>query len=313
MEISSFFRPSWRRVIPIVLAALVAAAAAGALVARQPVVYQAKTVMLPAQMFAPGVADYQIPPLASLFIATVDAPEVVKQAAKASGQSAGAIAGGIKTATVGDGPNVAVTYSATDSKAARTVVRVVAHAALSQLALHNLNTANQYLALSERAATDAGTNLAKFQSANGVPPAASTNAGADLNNSLRAQYNALLREVNRTTKAVDDAEGRISDAQLQVQVAAGTSAVSARGVRTTSNKTKALRAAVSAGVVVGMLGIVLLLLQDLRRQRQRGGSLTVRSPDATAPPPRPPAVRQPTTAPQPRPAKLPRRRSTRGT
>ncbi len=184
-------------------------------------------------------------------------------------------------------------------------------AALAQLAQHNLNTARQYLAQSQRAQTDANTNLAKFQSANGVPPSAPTNGGADLNNSLRTRYNALLHEVDRTTKAIDDAEGRISDAQLQVQVAAGDSAVSARGAGATPNRTKALRAAVSAGVVVAMLGIVILLLQDLRRQRRK--SLIVRSPDATAPQTRQPAVRQPTAAPQPRPAKPPRRRSARST
>jgi hypothetical protein len=311
MEIASFFRLSWRRVIPVVVATLVAAAAAGAFVARQPVVYQARTVMLPAQMFAPGIADYQIPPLASQFVATVDAPAVVNEAAKASGQSAGAIAGGIKTATVGDGPNVAVTYSSTDAKAAQTVVRVVAHTTLSQLALHNLNTAREYLAQSQRAATDANTKVATFQSEHGVPSAAPANGGADLNNSLRTQYNALLHEVDRTTKAIDDAGGRISDAQLQVQVAAGTSAVSARGAGATSNKTKALRAAVSAGVVVAMLGIVLLLLQDLRRQRKRGKSTASRPPDATTAPTRQPAVRQPAAATQPRPAKPPRRRSAR--
>lgn len=311
MEISSFFRLPWRRLIPVVLAALVVAAAAGAFVARQPVVYQAKTVVLPAQMFAPGIATYQIPPLASQFVATVDALDVVKQAAKASGQSAGAIAGGIKTATVGDGPNVAVTYSATDAKAAQTVVRVVAHAALTQLALHNRDSARQYLARSQRDLADANTKLATFQSKNGVPPPAPANGGADLNNPLRVQYDALLHEVVRTTTAIDNAEGRISDAQFQLDVAGSSVAVSDRGVSAAPRRSKALRAAVSAAVVVAMLGIVLLLLQDLRRQRQTGGSTVVRSPDATTPPTRQPAVRQPAAATQPGPAKPPRRGSAR--
>ncbi len=312
MEIASSFRLSWRRLIPVVLVAVVAAAAAFAFVARQPAVYQARTVVLPAQMFGPGIADYQIPPLASQFVALVDAPPVVAQAAKASGQSAGAIAGGIKTATVGEGPNVAVTYSATNAKAAQTVVGVVAHAALAQIARNNLDSARRLLADSQRASTDANTKLAQFQSANGVPPAAPTSGGPDLNNALRTRYNALVHEVDRSTKAIDEAQGRISDAQLQVDVADSSVAVSDRGASAVPKKTKALRAAVSAGVVVGMLGIVLLLLQDLRRQRKTGAAAT-RSPDATTAPVRQPAVRPPTAAPQPRPAKPPRRRSARST
>jgi hypothetical protein len=311
MEIASFFRLSWRRLIPVVVVAAVAAAAAFAVVARQPAVYQARTVVLPAQMFGPGIADYQIPPLAGQFVALVDAPPVVAEAAKASGQSAGAIASGIKTATVGEGPNVSVTYSATNAKAAQTVVRVVAHGALALVARNNLDTARRLLADSERAATTANTKLAQFQSANGVPSAAPATGGPDLNNSLRTRYNALLHEVDRSTKAIDEAQGRISDAQLQVDVADSSVAVSDRGASAVPKRTKALRTAISTGVVVGMLGIVVLLLQDVRRQRRRGGSSALRSPDATTPPPRQPAVRQPAAPTQPRPAKPPRRRSAR--
>jgi hypothetical protein len=254
MEVSTFvrYRPTWRGVVFVIALALIAGGVAAFLTYRQDPTYRARAQVFVGQILPPDTPDYLLRPIADDYQAALDLPRVTAEAAAASGEPVGAIAGGLTSELVSSTANVEVFYESTDAAAATTTVRVASRQALIALAQQDLAQAERAAASAERNYDEAVAALSAYEAVNGADSS--------------VQHSELAADVSRTleqrTTALDD----VSAAELELDNAREADVISVGDPDEESQVPAAARAGVTAAVIAGMVALILLLLVDWRRR-----------------------------------------------
>jgi hypothetical protein len=254
MEITSFvrYRPSWRGILFVLVLVIIASGIAGYLVYRQPATYKGRAAVFVGQILPPDVPDYLLRPVADNYQAALGLPRVIRAAADASGESEGAIDGGLTSERVSSTANVDVSYQSTDAGAINDVLRVASRQALIAVAESDLQRAERTVTSAQADYDQATAALTAYEATNG-----------DDGSTRQAE---LAADVTRTLEALSSAQDSLDDAQREVDEATNASVISVREPAEESRTPDAARAAVTAGLIAAMVGFILLLLIDWRRR-----------------------------------------------
>jgi len=254
MEISAFvrYRPSWRGIVLVLVLVVAASAIAGYLVYRQPPNYKARATVFVGQILPSDVPDYLLRPVADNYQATLDLPRVILAAARASGESEAAVAGGLSSERISSTANVDVLYQSPRFEAIKDVLRVASRAGLITVAQMNLARSRRAVTSAQKDYARATQALAKYEAANG--------------NDGSARHAELAANVERTLAALGTSAGGLDDAQLELGEATTASVIFVRDPEKESRIPDAARTAVTAGLIAAMVGAILLLVVDSRRR-----------------------------------------------
>jgi hypothetical protein len=250
MEISSFFRMTWRRFVALVVVGLVAALVAGVVALRSPAKYQGSAVMFTAQVLRPGFPQYSLQPMSDNLQNMVFVGSVIDRAARVSGQSVSQIAGSLEAGPAGTN-DVQITYSSTDAAAVPVVLKSVAHGALRQLGQTQLDSAQSVLVQAKDDVAKASAALVADEQAHGTASSVA--------------HDSLVDEVNRTRGALSDANGAVGDAQAILTRAKLGSVIAVSGASKESQTSDVARAAATAGVAAVALLLLAIFVSDWRR------------------------------------------------
>jgi len=254
MEISTFlrYRPSWRG-IAFVLALVVAASGiAGFLVYRKPANYKGTAAVFVGQILSGDVPDYLLRPVADNYQAALGLPSVISAAAHASGESVGAVDGGLSSVRTSPTANVDVVYQSTRVSAIKVVLQVAAREALVAIAQMDLSHSGTEVTSAQASYNRSAAALAQYEAARG--------------NDGSARHTELDADVTRTLTALHTARTGLDSATREVDKAKNSSVVFVRDPQQQSRTPDAARAAVTAGLIAAMVGLTLLVLVTWRQR-----------------------------------------------
>ena len=254
MEISSFlrFRPSARQVLVVSVVTILAAGAAAFVAHRSPASYQAKAIVLVAQLFPPNTPNYSISPFVDDFQTILTTPKIVAETAKVSGESTKKIQAGVTSTSVGSALDVEVTYTSTHAAGALSVVKNSSRFALELLAQDRLTADQQAQTQANRDFAAASAALTSYQSVHGSDGSVA--------------FNSLSANADRTRTRATTAADQVSDDQLQVLAARSGQTLSLEGPTQQSRLTDEIQSAASTGVVAGAITALLVLAIGWRRR-----------------------------------------------
>jgi hypothetical protein len=254
MEISTFvrYRPTWRGIAFVLVIVLAAAGVAGYLSYRQAKTWDAKAAVFVGQILPADVPDYLLRPVADNYQSALGLPRVTRAASRASGESYGAVSGGLTSERVSSTANVDVTYSSTRREAAREVVRVASRQALIALAQKDLARNERAQRAAESDYQDATKALTDYEATNG--------------NDGSARHAELSAEADRTLQSVTSARNATDDGRLELEEARSAAVISVKDPSPESRVPDAARSAVTAGLIAAMVAFIILLLFDWRRR-----------------------------------------------
>lgn len=251
MEIRSLLHITAKRVFLLIVAAEIAAAATGAIIYLRPVEYRVSGTVYINQVFDQGTPAYSVSPFADDFNTSLTLPAVVAAASKATGESPGAIAANLSSASIGTTNNVEVSYKSPSRVASKRVVSIASHATLELLAKNELDRSQHALDDAQKNYVNASKQQGAFESKYGTSPADS---------SLRASYQALQAKTDGALKSYISAGEVVDAAKLQVTSANTPSLVAVDNAVKQSTISGVLRGAVAAGIVTAMLGLLLFAI-----------------------------------------------------
>jgi hypothetical protein len=258
MEISSFirFRPTRRQLVLVATLAVVAAVAAAYLTYRKPAIYTGSAVVYSARVLPPGTPDYTLRPWAADLQTTVTEPDVVSTTAHNTGRSVSDVSGGLTAGLIGDSStNVQVTFTSSDRSAASAVAAAAARAAAAHLANVDLERAQRTAKQTQKDYDTANQAVATYNARNGT--------------AASAQRDALNADVDRAAKALADALDQVDSTKLEVLAADATTTVAAGSPSRKSKIPEVTQSALTAAIIVMILGFLTLLVRDWRRPRIR--------------------------------------------
>ncbi len=231
---------------------IVASGIAGFLVYRQAATYKGRAAVFVGQILPADVPDYLLRPVADNYQAALGLPRVIRAAAAASGESEGAVDGGLTSERVSSTANVDVSYQSTDPGAIKDVLRVASRQALIVVADNDLQRAERTVSSAQADYDKANAALTEYEALNG--------------NDGSTRHAELLANITRTLDTLTSAQNALDDAQREVDEATNASVISVREPAQESRTPDAARAAVTAGLIAAMVGFILLLLIDWRRR-----------------------------------------------
>lgn len=289
MEVWELLRPSWRRLVALGAAALIAAVAAVALEHAQPPTYQGRVSVYFAQALGLDTTSDSVDPTADQLTSVFELPQVERVAAASAGVPLRVVHDATLAHDLGS-PVIAITAQGTHTQAA-SAAPALAKAGLQYYAEQGVTRAQSVQTTATTSLSSINAELAAFTAKAGTgdvdgavaaaaaaaasaPPGtpAAQEAAANL-----ARLQALQPEFDLLTTEVQGARTAVSNAYAAVGAAQGVlSAVGLPGnvvdapVTPASRVTAYLRAAVGAAVVVLVLGLAYFAVRELRRRRAAG-------------------------------------------
>ncbi len=298
MEIYNFLHLSTKRVIALVVAALVAAAVTVGIVVSQPSQFQGKAIVFVSQLFPVGKTAPEFAPFIANFDTALSLDSVQKAVAKETGVSEGELARGLKAVQPGDKPSVNVTFENGNEKTAAAVVQSASRQGLKSVVNEEVSVATVGKTQAEAQVQAAEKAIYDFEAPKGyldIPGtfsqrqtdlqtlrnqiAAETDTAAA--GRLQSVYNAKANELNTLAPLVPEAQ-RLYQARAAANAAYGTAsqslsdaqarlgAADSPGIVVVSTGevgklSAAARGAVASMVLVGALGLLVFVILDRRR------------------------------------------------
>lgn len=254
MEISTFlrYRPSWRGVAFVLALVVAAGGVAGYLVYRQPANNKGTASVFVGQILPGNVPDYLLRPVADNYQAALALPSVIRAAARASGESEGAVNGGLTSVRTSPTANIDVGYQSTHVDVIKTVLRVASRQALIALAQLDISHSQQDVNSAQNDYNRATKALAAYEAVKG--------------NDGSATHTELDNEVTRTLAALGAARTGLDNTTIELDKARNAPVIFVRDPQKQSRIPDATRAAVTAGLIAAMVGFTLLVLVTWRRR-----------------------------------------------
>lgn len=291
MEVWDLLRPSWRRLVALGLAALLAAAVAVGVEHARAATYQGRVSVYYAQALGLDTTSYSIDPTADQLISVFQLPQVQQAAASAAHVPLSVMHAATQAHDAGS-PVISITAKGTQEEATA-AAPALAKAGLEYYAQQGVTRAQSVQTSATTTLSSINAELAAFTARAGTndvdaavaaataavaaaPPGSPAAQQAATNlarlQALQPQYDLLTTELAGARTGVSDAYTAVGTAQSVLRAVGLPGNVVNAPVAPASRMTAYLRAAVGAAVVVLVLGLVLFALRELRRRRAAGES-----------------------------------------
>lgn len=286
MEVWDLLRPSFRRILVLVGAGLVAAVAAVNVVHQQADTVKVDASAYFAQALGLDTTSFSVDPTAAQLMSVLSLPEVQQSAARSAKVPLPIVKEATVTHVLGS-PVIDISAESTDADQARAAAPALAFAGLVYLAQQSVNHAESVQSTSTVSLTAANAQLAAYRAKTGVANvdtavanAAAAVAAASTDSetrraqeqlaglqALQPQYDVLSSQVTGAQTAVSTGYAAVSAAKSAAAAAELPGNVVSAPAASVSRIAAYLRAAVGAVVVVVVLGMLAFLLIDLRRRK----------------------------------------------
>jgi hypothetical protein len=267
VEISDFLDIRGRRLLLLLIPALIAAGFAGAVASRRSAQYEATAVVFVSQAFPAGRDSSLAAQSVSNFITVVELPIVAEAVAEETGVDEGRVSSVKVASSSVSGAAVQVRYRDTSPDRAKEVARETSFQALELLAEQSVAAATQVQANAQERANAAASALNAYE--NG-PNGDDTNSPQYLQ--LKLDLDTAQQTLATTNQDLAQAQGRFDSLR-------SSNAVLLRDVTKVSGLASILTSAVAAGVLAAFAAGLILTQSAKRRQSMRSrGRVPVRQP-----------------------------------